>query len=642
MGKNSQKIHIGIDIGSISVDSIILSDEYHILQHTYTRHKGKPAESSFACLKEIVRQFGEDRIDRIAFTGAGGKEIAKAFDALCVNEIVAQTKATVFLHPEVRTVIEIGGADSKLILLEQDPHSQEIVLEDFAMNSVCAAGTGSFLDQQASRLGISIEEEFGEMALKSVNPPRIAGRCSVFAKSDMIHLQQIATPDYDIVAGLCYAMARNYKSNIGKGKHFVKPIAFHGGVAWNRGVVKAFEDILDLGPGELIIPEYSAYMGALGAILEVLDKDIESAFPGLARLENYLMHRSVNAVRLAQISFQGEPETRHYIGMGTHVAEKDRGERIKAYMGVDVGSISTNIVVIDDAGNVLSKRYLMTSGRPIEAVRQGIEEVGEEVGAAIDVLGVGTTGSGRYLTGDFVGADIVRNEITAQANAAVFIDSEVDTIFEIGGQDSKYISIDNGVVVDFEMNHACAAGTGSFLEEQAEKLDISIKEEFGNLALNAESPLSLGERCTVFMESDLVFHQQQGAKTDELVAGLSYSVVKNYLNRVVGDRRVGKKIFFQGGVAANKGVIASFELVIGRPVIVPNHHEVTGALGMALFARDHQRQQKDAKTRFRGFALGKRKYEIKTFECQHCSNLCEIHEVLLEGAEPLYYGGRCP
>jgi sugar (pentulose or hexulose) kinase len=140
------------------------------------------------------------------------------------------------------------------------------------------------------------------------------------------------------------------------------------------------------------------------------------------------------------------------------------------------------------------------------------------------------------------------------------------------------------------------------------------------------------------MESDLVFHQQQGAKTDELVAGLSYSVVKNYLNRVVGDRRVGKKIFFQGGVAANHGVVAAFEEVVGHPVIVPNHHEVTGALGMALFARDHQRQQQDATTRFRGFDLSKRKYEIKTFECQHCSNLCEIHEVLIEGAEPLYYG----
>ena len=353
------------------------------------------------------------------------------------HEIVAQTKATAFLHPEVRTVIEIGGGDSKLILLNEDPHTKQVVLEDFSMNSVCAAGTGSFLDQQASRLGISIEKEFGELALRSVHPPRVAGRCSVFAKSDMIHLQQIATPDYDIVAGLCYAMARNYKSNIGKGKDFIKPIAFHGGVAWNKGVVKAFENILDLQEGELIIPTYSASMGALGAIVEVMEKQLTSKFHGLNALEEYIQHRSVKATRIAPLAFNGDPATRHFIGMGTYTPQKQTSTRIPAYMGVDVGSISTNVAVIDQEGNVLSKCYLMTAGRPIEAVKQGIEEVGQEIAASVEILGVGTTGSGRYLTGDFVGADIVRNEITAQARASVFIDSKVDTIFEIGAAGLK-------------------------------------------------------------------------------------------------------------------------------------------------------------------------------------------------------------
>ncbi len=639
---SKESIHIGIDVGSVSVDSIILDEHYQILESAYLRHKGKPVETASAMLHEIVSRFGEERIGRLVLTGDGGKEIARAMNVACINEIVAQTKATAFLHPEVRTVIEIGGSDSKLILLDKDPSSQQVVLEDFAMNSVCAAGTGSFLDQQASRLGISIVEEFGEMALKSVHPPRVAGRCSVFAKSDMIHLQQIATPDYDIVAGLCYAMARNYKSNIGKGKDFIKPIAFHGGVAWNKGVVKAFEDILDLQAGELIIPEHSACMGALGAILDVLEKETPSRFTSIQPLDDYIRNRSVKATRLEPLSFEGDPASRHFIGMGMYTPEKREGERIPAYLGIDVGSISTNVVVIDEAGNVLSKRYLMTAGRPIEAVRRGIEEVGQEVTEQVDIVGVCTTGSGRYLTGDFVGADIVRNEITAQARAAVFIDPQVDTIFEIGGQDSKYISIDNGVVVDFEMNHACAAGTGSFLEEQAEKLGINIKEEFGQLALGAASPIGLGERCTVFMESDLVYQQQQGAKTDELVAGLSYSIVRNYLNRVVGDRRVGTKIFFQGGVAANKGVTAAFENVVKQPVIVPSHHEVTGAIGSALLARDYEQQQGNSVSRFRGFDLSKLKYEIRTFECQHCSNLCEIHEVLIEGSEPLHYGGRCP
>ncbi len=197
-----------------------------------------------------------------------------------------------------------------------------------------------------------------------------------------------------------------------------------------------------------------------------------------------------------------------------HLSGEFQEKKIEAYLGIDVGSISTNLVVIDERRGCLRKRYLMTAGRPIEAVRQGLQEIGEEIGDRVDILGVGTTGSGRYLTADFVGADLVRNEITAQATAAIDIDPEVDTIFEIGGQDSKYISIDHGVVVDFEMNKVCAAGTGSFLEEQAEKLGISIKGEFSALALSAESPVRMGERCTVFIESDLVHHQQRGAKDD--------------------------------------------------------------------------------------------------------------------------------
>jgi predicted CoA-substrate-specific enzyme activase len=243
---------------------------------------------------------------------------------------------------------------------------------------------------------------------------------------------------------------------------------------------------------------------------------------------------------------------------------------------VDVGSVSTNVVVMDAERRVLSKRYLPTASRPIEAVRRGLMEVGEEIGGLVDIKGACTTGSGRYLIADFIGADVVRNEITAQARAAAEIDPDVDTIFEIGGQDSKYISLHEGAIVDFEMNKVCAAGTGSFLEEQAEKLGINIKEQFGSMALAADAPANLGERCTVFIETELVRHQQAGISTEDLVAGLSYSIVRNYLNRVVGTKLVGNKIFFQGGVAANKGVIAAFEKVTGKPIIVPKHHEVTG------------------------------------------------------------------
>jgi len=266
-------------------------------------------------------------------------------------------------------------------------------------------------------------------------------------------------------------------------------------------------------------------------------------------------------------------------------------DRIKAYLGIDIGSISTNLAVIDEDGRLLSKRYLMTAGRPIEAVRQGLSEIGEETGDHVEIMGVGTTGSGRYMIADYVGADIVKNEITAQATAAAFIDKGVDTIFEIGGQDSKYISLKHGVIVDFEMNKACAAGTGSFLEEQSEKLDISIKGEFEQLALSAKNPCRLGERCTVFMENSLMANLQKGADRKDLLAGLAYSIVQNYINRVVAGKHIGENIFFQGGVAFNKSVVSAFEKYLKKKITVPPHHDVTGAIGMALIAMHHMKEK---------------------------------------------------
>jgi predicted CoA-substrate-specific enzyme activase len=629
-----KKLYLGIDVGSVSVNTIVMDDRGDVLEEHYTRMKGQPLQTVRRILEELIGRIPAEQFDSLSFTGIGGKLLSDLLGGNFVNEIIAQTKAVQHLYPEVRTIIDIGGEDSKLILLEVEDGRSKI--SDFSMNTLCAAGTGSFLDQQASRLGLTIEE-FGRLALKSENPPRIAGRCSVFAKSDMIHLQQIATPDYDIVAGLCYALARNFKSNIGKGKTFAKPISFQGGVAANVGMRRAFMDVLEVSEKDLIIPNYFASMGAIGAILVSRETAVaRKGWKGLDGLIRYLSEQQEAETPLKPLSLS----SRHLNPREPSVLSSaaSEGGKIRAYLGIDVGSISTNLVVIDEEKRVLAKRYLMTAGRPIEAVRTGLQEIGEEIGDKLDIQGVGTTGSGRYLTADFVGADLVRNEITAQATAAIQIDPAVDTIFEIGGQDSKYISIDNGVVVDFEMNKVCAAGTGSFLEEQAEKLDISIKGEFGHLALSAEDPVRMGERCTVFIESDLVHHQQKGSEKDDLVAGLSYSIVQNYLNRVVGDRRIGNRIFFQGGTAFNRGVVAAFEKVLDKEIIVPENHDVTGAIGVAILARDERIWEKSG---FKGFDLSQRRYEHSSFECKGCENLCLIRKVSVEGEKPLFYGSRC-
>nr|MBP6942355.1 hypothetical protein [Syntrophorhabdaceae bacterium] len=464
---------IGIDIGSVSINLVVMDERGTIVRDQYIRHKGKPFHMAGDLLRECADTYN---VDFIATTGTGASLFASLIGAAFINEIIAIEKSFSYLYPTTGSVVDIGGEDSKLIIFEPGVKKQGTLrVKDFSMNALCAAGTGSFLDQQASRLCFTIEE-FSEVALKSKNPPRIAGRCTVFAKTDMIHLQQIATPDYEIVAGLCYALARNFKGNIAKGKDMRGPVAFTGGVAANAGMRRAMQEVFSLKDGDFFVPEHFASMGAIGAIYAVLDDpSLKKAFCGLEGLGSYLKNEKPETSLEPLAISQGN--------LNVQYAMKKAEAKTKVYLGVDVGSISTNLVVIDEERNVLAKRYLMTEGRPLEAVKRGLLEIGEEVGGIVEILGAGTTGSGRYLTGDFIGADIVRNEITAQAEAAIAIDPEVDTIFEIGGQDSKYISIDNGVIVDFEMNKACAAGTGSFLEEQAERLGISIKKEFGDRAL---------------------------------------------------------------------------------------------------------------------------------------------------------------
>ena len=636
--KSTRPVYVGIDVGSVSVNVVVIDEHKNTLDEHYIRTQGDPMGVVLRAFEDIIERYGKDSVRLAAITGSGGKQVAKLIGAAFVNEVIAQARATEYFHPEVRTVIEMGGQDAKLILLatEGEGKDAKIRMEDFQMNSVCAAGTGSFLDQQATRMELSIEE-FGKLSLKSEHPPRVAGRCSVFAKSDMIHLQQIATPDYDIVAGLCYAVARNFKATIGKGKEFKAPVAFQGGVAANPGVRKAFQEVLELSDAEYIVPEHYASMGAFGAVFSAIDRDkCLGDFKGVAELAEYIKSGSKQDRSLEGLYRPVEHPSYGETAIGYKF---DKDNKIDVYMGLDIGSTSTNVVLIDKEGKLITKRYLKTAGRPLEAVRKGLDEVGLECQDFVNVIGVGSTGSGRYLIGDFVGADVVRNEITAQATAAAEIDPNVDTIFEIGGQDSKYIGMKDGVVVDFEMNKVCAAGTGSFLEEQAERLGINIKEEFSDLAIECTTPPPMGDRCTVFIETDMVHYQQKGVEKGGLVAGLSYSIVHNYLNRVVGDRRIGDTVFFQGGTAANLAVVSAFEKVIGKTITVPEHHDVTGAIGAAVLAL--REMEADQKTKFKGFDAGRKDYTLESFECRDCSNICDIRKVVMEGEEPLYYGGRC-
>jgi len=310
----------------------------------------------------------------------------------------------------------------------------------------------------------------------------------------------------------------------------------------------------------------------------------------------------------------------------------------EVFLGVDVGSVSTNVVALNTAGEIMTSVYLRTRGQPIDAVQDGIRTVGEKLGDDVVVRGAGATGSARYLTGVVIGADLVKNEITAHAVAASNISKQVRTVIEIGGQDSKLILLRDGVVTDFAMNTVCAAGTGSFLDHQSTRLGVPV-EEFGELALKAKEGAQIAGRCAVFAESDMIHKQQVGYPVEEIVLGLCRSLVRNYLNNLAKGKKLEPPVVFQGGVAANVGMKRAFEDALGVEVSVPSYHDVMGAIGVALLTMEEAPYMNE--TKFRGFTLADFEYSTSSFICSGCSNNCEVVKIK-SGREVLAcWGGRC-
>lgn len=659
--------YIGIDIGSVSIKLSMLghkanesifneiynhqksqfeppfiersSEEATIccLISKYQRIQGEPLRAALALLQPLLELLPHSHSIHIAATGVGGKIISRVLNIPYENEFRAIARGVGTFYPQVKTVLEMGGDSSKYIIL--DTHDSEVTgILDYEVNGECAAGTGSFIDQQASRLLYAVED-VGDIVVKAGKPANIAGRCSVFAKSDMIHAQQKGFQPPEILKGLCLAVVRNFKGAIIKGKEVIPPVAFIGGVAANKGIVEAVKEVLGLNEGSLFIPKLYAWMESIGAAMLVSE---EMNSRTVQSLKQSLQQFSNNSKQFEVM----EPIRREKLTLMRHleVPFELSKNKVPVYIGIDIGSVTTKLAVIDEQGNLLKGIYTKTQARPIEVVNTGLAEIERELAERIEIKGVGTTGSGRELIGELINADTIKDEITAHKTGAMHIShthtkTDVDTIFDIGGQDSKYISIEDGIVVDFTMNEACAAGTGSFLEEQAEKLGISIQNEFADLAFQSEHPVRLGERCTVFMEKEINPFLQRGAERKDIVAGLAYSIVTNYLNRVVGGRKIGNVIYFQGGTAYNDAVAAAFSTVLKKKVIVPPYNGILGAIGAALLAQE-KTERTGRETTFRGYNLENITYQLRSFTCKGCTNFCDIQEFTVEGKKT-YWGDKC-
>ena len=450
---------LGIDIGTNSVKMVVLNEEKVAKKYRYTHH-GR----LLAAIEKGLRKLDLKGEIGVCVTGANAQIMADHIHGIQrIEYIPAVVEGVRYSVPDAGSIIDIGGQGSRFIT------NLKGGAPEFSVNEHCAGGTGSFFEDQMSRLGMRIED-YSEIVKKATSIPRLSGRCAVFAKTDIIHRQQEGISIPDILLGLCYAMIRNYKATIVRTLPVEKPVVYVGGVTQNSGTVRAIKEIFGLSEEELILPEYALYEAAIGAarnaqghwnaeklLQSILKAETDTGrCTGVSGIEN-LSGGGIQKSHLKKLS----------LTEGTMLKDPISSQQIPedgCALGIDIGSTSTDLVLIDQEGKLLDYQYLRTAGDPEGAVRRGLQAIREKYGE-LTFLAVGVTGSGRERIGRMIGADAVRDEITAQAKGAAFWMPEVDTVFEIGGQDSKYISLKNGEVADFQMNKICAAGTGSFVEE---------------------------------------------------------------------------------------------------------------------------------------------------------------------------------
>ncbi|MCF8231016.1 MAG: acyl-CoA dehydratase activase [Bacteroidales bacterium] len=625
---------LGIDIGSVAI-GIALMDEHNRILHTdYTIHKGQIRKHLLRMLKGLdlssIRTIGYTSSTPAIFKG--GKS---------VDTRVSYITAAKHFHPDIRSLLIIGA--EKFGLVTFDEHGE---YRNYKSNSSCAAGTGNFLDQQSERLNLQSIEEFSKLAYENQGGfPKIASRCAVFAKTDLIHAQQEGYAVGEICDGLSYGLAKNIVDAVFQHDTSSNVVAA-GGVALNKAVIDHIEKLTGR---TITVDEHANVYGAIGAAIN-------------GREDDATIDMQLNSPEDILLPEKQEKKYDHpplqlklsdYPDFDSHERYEYRSDRFTAmtavevdaylsqenknlgevYLGIDIGSTSTKAVMVDRNKEVLAGFYTRTSGQPLYAVQlifETIDDFARRRNVDFTIAGSGTTGSGRKFTGKIIGADIMPDEITAHARAAWELDHDTDTIIEIGGQDSKFTILRNGMVTFSVMNNICAAGTGSFIEEQAKKLKCPL-EDYADRVKNVWSPMA-SDRCTVFMERDLNYYLMAGYSADEILGAVLHSTRENYLTKVAVQGYIGDKIFFQGATAKNKALVAAFEQKLQKPIMVSKYCHLTGALGVALEICD----QPVEKTNFRGLGLYKRSIPVRTEVCELCTNHCKLKVAEIDGQIEAY------
>ncbi|MCP4623246.1 MAG: CoA activase [bacterium] len=626
---------LGVDIGSVSIAVVALNSRQEMIQSAYAFHHGKTAQK----LKEILDRFELNTVGGIAATTETPDilKTTRRYDGR-----VAVMRAARDLYDNIGSILMVGGEKFGLIRLDESGNYL-----GYRSNTGCAAGTGSFLDQQAQRLNLNGADELSRIACSNTEPvPKIASRCAVFAKTDLVHAQQEGCTPAQICDGLCLGLARNIFDTLFTTDDYRGPIIFTGGVSLNRAVAKHLGALTR----KEIMTEGALLLGAVGAAMSLADDRPAQNIPGFQSVDDVLtppaggleyFHEPLELTLSGYPDFEGSDSYRYRAG-GTKIAmdveidvyhDLENLRHLAAYLGIDVGSTSTKAVVLDRNRSVIAGFYTRTAGKPVAAsqvILAAIHDMMRKNGIDLSIIGVGTTGAGRKFIGKIIGADIAIDEITTHARASVEIDPRVDTIIEIGGQDSKFTTLQNGRVTFVVMNNVCAAGTGSFIEEQAQKLNCPLSR-YSARAAHRRSPMA-SDRCTVFMERDLNHYLNAGYPVDDVLAAVLHSVRENYLTKVADESSIGDVIFFQGATAKNKALVAAFEKKLGKPIKVSRYCHLTGALGAALMLSD----QPVATTRFRGLELSEKDIPLRNETCDLCTNHCKLTVAEIDSLHEAY------
>lgn len=631
----SKIYNLGIDVGSTTVKTVILDGE-EIVYNKYERHYSKVKETVAEQLKIIRDKYKGERF-KIAITGSAGLGIANSSGIEFVQEVYSAFVAVNKSYPDADVVVELGGEDAKIIFLTGGVEQR--------MNGSCAGGTGAFIDQMATLLGVT-PDELNELSLKAQKIYPIASRCGVFAKSDIQPLLNQGAKKEDIAASIYQAVVDQTVSGLAQGRKIAGKVLFLGGpLSFLSGLRKAFVTTLKLDDEHAVFPELAPCFMAYGSALQA--EQIAEPMTIDEALEKILNAKATDNIVVGEPLFKSKEEYHEFVER--HKKSDLKYEDINtyqgdAYLGVDAGSTTTKLVLITPDGGLLYNHYCSNKGQPLDIITDKIKEIYRLSGGRINIKASAVTGYGEDLIKASIGIDYGIVETVAHFKAAAHFCPDVDFIIDIGGQDIKCFKIKNNAIDSIMLNEACSSGCGSFIQTFAQAMGYEIAD-FANLGLFAKAPVELGSRCTVFMNSSVKQAQKDGASVEDISAGLSSSIIKNAIYKVIrakSPEELGKNIVVQGGTFLNDAVLRSFEMEMGRNVTRPAIAGLMGAFGCALYAKEKAESDNLEKSGLiSNSELENFSYKSTSAHCGGCGANCNLTIIRFNDGHKFISGNRC-